>query len=592
MNKMFPFNQAAPPVDPIDLQIIRQRLIAIPNLIEKNIERTAFSLLVQEYKDYAVGFVDARGHLVTQSRYSLPAFVANALGLGVRSGLTAFGAEAMRDGDIFFVSDAEVLGGHLNDICMFTPVLIEGTLIGFFAVIVHWIDVGGATAGSCLAPTATELPQEGIQYPVMRLVQEGRRLDDIFRLIAKNTRFPRLLMGDVEAQLGGCVMGRELVREVAAQYGPTEIIAAIEAMRADSGQNMARAIRAVPPGTYAASSFFDDDGVVLDKPIKVSVKVVADGETLTIDFYDVSDQVPGPFNSGRDGGAVATARMALKFLLSSSTPVNEGEFENVRVEILDGTFLSARTDAAHGSGPNTHASVVDTILRAFHEALPDLVPAGHHGIFGTHTITGIDERTGERFLCMDAMSGGWGAFANSDGPGPFRSTAHGDVRDVPVEIQEALYPYRIEAKRLREDSGGPGRFRGGLGIEKVYRFLQPLTLMNKLDRTKCPPWGVAGGGPGKPAGGEVIRASGDRQPLRKGVLAVGRDDVLIILSGGGGGHGLASDREIDLLNADILEGYVTLEGALRDYGVDLKSCADKGTAEVSKGKEIGVAPPP
>ncbi|MBR1172744.1 hydantoinase B/oxoprolinase family protein [Bradyrhizobium sp. KB893862 SZCCT0404] len=576
MNKMLPSRAAVSAVDPIELQIIRQRLIAIPNLIEKNIERTAFSLLVQEYKDYAVGFVDACGQLVTQSRYSLPAFVANALGLGVRSGLATFGEEGMRDGDVFFVSDAEVLGGHLNDICMFTPIRIDGALIGFFAVIVHWIDIGGATAGSCLAPTATELAQEGIQYPVMRLVQEGRRLDDIFRLIAKNTRFPQLLMGDVEAQLGGCVMGRELVGEVVEQHGQAGILAAIEAMRVDSRQNMARAIRAVPPGTYTASSFFDDDGIALDQPINVNVKVIADGETLTVDFYDVSDQVPGPFNSGRDGGAVATARMALKFLLSSSTPVNEGEFDNIRVEIPEGKFLSANAEAPHGSGPNTHASVVDTILRAFHEALPDMVPAGHHGIFGTHTITGVDERTGQRFLCMDAMSGGWGAFSNSDGPGPFRSTAHGDVRDVPVEIQEALYPYRIETKRLREDSGGAGRFRGGLGIEKVYRFLQPLTLMNKLDRTKCPPWGLAGGAPGEPAGGEVIRASGERHPLRKGVLAVGRDDRLVISSGGGGGHGPASEREADRLNADVLEGYVTVAGALRDYGVALKTGADQG----------------
>ncbi|HEX7959530.1 MAG TPA: hydantoinase B/oxoprolinase family protein, partial [Terriglobales bacterium] len=194
-------------VDPIELEIIRQRLIAIPNLIEKNIERTAFSLLVQEYKDYAVGLLDAEGTLVTQSRYSLPAFVGNTLGLGVRAGLEIFKPDEMRDGDVFFINDVEVLGGHLNDIVMFTPIRADGKLFGFFAVVVHWIDVGGATPGSCLSPTATEIAQEGIQYPVMRLVQEGRRLDDIFRLIVKNTRFPDLLIGDIEAQLGGCLMG-------------------------------------------------------------------------------------------------------------------------------------------------------------------------------------------------------------------------------------------------------------------------------------------------------------------------------------------------------------------------------------------------
>jgi N-methylhydantoinase B len=566
MAKIMNIGGAASTVDPIEQEIIRQRLIAIPNLIEKNIERTAFSLLVQEYKDYAVGFVDARGHLVTQSRYSLPVFVGNTLGLAVRSGLDAYGPDNMRDGDVFMVSDAEVLGGHLNDVVMFTPIWFEDNLLGFFAVIVHWIDVGGATPGSCLAPVATEIFQEGIQYPVMRLVQEGRRLEDIFRLILKNTRFPDLLQGDIEAQLGGCMMGLDLVRDVLVQHGLTSVQAAIEVIRQDSSQTMARALSAVPPGIYTASCFFDDDGVTLDVPIHVKIKVIADGETVTIDFSEVSKQVPGPFNSGREGGAVAVARMAVKFLFASSTPVNEGEFERVRVEIPDGTFMSAAPQAAHGSGPNTHATIVDAILCAFHQALPGMVPAGHHGIFGTHSITGIDARTGKQFLCMDAMSGGWGAFSDIDGPGPYRSTVHGDVRDVPVEIQEASYPYRIEAKRLREDSGGVGKFRGGLGVEKIYRFLQPLTLMNKIDRTKCPPWGLDGGGAGMPVSGEIIRADGQRQILRKGLIAVGEGDVLVISSGGGGGYGDAKTRAAEHIMRDVADGYVSAEAARKDYG--------------------------
>jgi N-methylhydantoinase B len=476
----------------------------------------------------------------------------------------------MRDGDVFMTGDAEVLGGHLNDVVMFTPIREEGELLGFFAVIVHWIDVGGATAGSCLAPTGTEIFHEGIQYPVMRLVSEGKRNEDIFRLILKNSRFPDLLQGDVEAQLGGCLMGHALMREVLDQHGPTNVRAAVEAIRKDSSQTMARALSAVPPGIYHASCFFDDDGVVPDKPIDVNVKVIADGETVTIDFSGVSKQVLGPFNSGREGGAVAVARMAVKFMFASATPVNESEFDRIKVEIPDGTFMSASAGAAHGSGPNTQATVVDVILKAFHQALPDMVPAGHHGIFGTHSITGINQRTGERFLCMDAMSGGWGAFSDADGPGPYRSATHGDVRDVPVEIQEASYPYRIEAKRLRENSGGPGRFRGGLGIEKVYRFLQPLTLMNKIDRTKCAPWGLDGGMAGLAAGGEIIRANGEHQTLRKGLVSIEEGDVLIISSGGGGGNGDPRNRDRGLVERDLLDGYVTPDHAISKYGVTPK----------------------
>jgi N-methylhydantoinase B len=555
--------------DPIELQIIRQRLIAIPNLIEKNIERTAFSLLVQEYKDYAVGFVDASGNLVTQSRYSLPGFVANALGLAVRAGLDVVGAAEMHEGDVFIINDAATLGKHLNDVCAFTPIRVDGRLLGFFAVLVHWVDVGGNMPGSCLSPTTTEIYQEGIQFPLLKLIDRGRKCREIFRLIESNTRFPDLVMGDLEAQLGGCRMGHDMVLEVVAQHGLDEVTEAMEVMHADADRDMARALRDVPRGTYAASSFFDDDGINVGVPIKVDVKVVVADEGITIDLSGLNGQVSGPFNSGREGGAVAVGRMAAKFLFSPLSPVNEGDFGRVRIEVPDGTFLSAGPHAAYGSAGNTHASVVDTILAAFAGALPDDIPAGHHGIYGTHTVTGINAETGARFLCLDAMSGGWGAFSDADGPGPYRSTTHGDVRDVPVEIQEALYPYRIEAKRLRPDSAGPGRFRGGLGVEKVYRFLQPLTLMNKMDRTACPPWGLAGGGAALPAGGEVRRADGDAFVLRKGRMQMERGDVVVICSGGGGGHGPAFERDPRRVLEDVRQGYVSVEAAARDYGVVL-----------------------
>lgn len=564
-------NDADFSLDPIELEIIRQRLISIPNLIEKNIERTAFSLLVQEYKDYAVGLLDISGQLVSQSRYSLPAFVGNTLGLAVRAGLRVYGADQMQDGDIFMINEAGELGGHLNDVVMFSPIRSKGRLLGFFAVIVHWIDIGGSTPGSCLAPSGTEIAQEGIQYPVMRIVSAGHRIDDIFRLITRNTRFPDMLMGDIEAQLGGCQMGLDLVREVIGQHGEMAVLRTIETMRDDARVTMQRAIARVPNGTYTAECFFDDDGVDIDKPIHVRITVVADGETITVDFTEISDQVAGPYNAGREGGAVAIARVALKFLFTSATPVNEGEFDCLRVVIPQGKFLSAAPTAAHGSGPNTQATVLDTILRALHQALPDQIPAGHHGIFGSHSITGVDIRSGERFLCLDAMSGGWGAFSDQDGAGPLRSAVHGDVRDVPVEIQEALYPYRITRKALRPDSGGPGRYRGGLGIEKIYEFLQDLHIMNKIDRTKCPPWGLAGGMAGAAPYGEVRRAAGRAEVLRKGQFDVAAGDVMLLSSGGGGGYGDPTTRSAQAVAEDVLDGYITLAAARTIYGYDPKN---------------------
>ena len=555
--------------DAIALQVVKQRLIAVPNLIEKNVERTSFSLLVQEYKDYAVGFVDAQGRLVAQSRHSLPAFVANALGLAVRAGLRELGEDEMHEGDVLIVSEAAVLGKHINDVVAYTPVRAEGVLVGFFAVLVHWVDVGGAVVGSCFSPSTTDVFQEGTQFPTVKLVSRGRRVRDIFRIIEVNTRFPKLLMGDLEAQLGGCAMGHDMVQEIVAQYGVDSVLAAIDEMFHDADRAMEKALRALPEGTYRASSFLDDDGVRTGVPIRVDVAVTIRDGRMIVDLSGLSEQLAGPFNAGREGGAVAVARMAAKFLFAGSTPVNEGDFQRIDVEIPDGRFLSARPDAPVGGAGNTSATVVDTIVSALAPALGERVPAGHHGIYGTHTVTGRLAATGERFLVLDAMSGGWGAFADRDGPGPFRSMTHGDVRDVPVEIQEANYPYRIEAKRLRVDSGGPGRFRGGPGIEKVYSFQQDLTLLAKLDRLGCPPWGVQGGRPGQSPRGELVRAGGEHLPVTKGQWPVGVGDVARILSGGGGGYGDPLERDPARVAEDVRCGYVSREAALRDYGVVL-----------------------
>lgn len=557
---------AAAAIDPIELQIVRQRLIAVPNLIEKNVERTSFSLLVREYKDYAVGFVDARGRLVAQSKYSLPAFVANAIGLAVQAGLRELGAQAMHEGDVLICSEAAVLGKHINDVVAYTPVRIEGELLGFFAVLMHWVDVGGAVVGSCFSPHTTDVFQEGIQFPTVKLVSRGERVRDIFRIIETNTRFPKLLMGDLEAQLGGCRMGHDLVREIVEQHGAPAVLLAIDEMIADADRAMERALRALPEGTWRASSFMDDDGVRVGEPIRIDVAVtIADGR-LIVDLGGLSEQLAGPFNAGRDGGAVAVARMAAKFLFAGMTPVNEGDFLRVDVVIPDGRFLSARPDAPVGGAGNTSATVVDTIIAALAPVLDGQIPAGHHGIYGTHTISGADEN-GERFLSLDAMSGGWGAFIDRDGPGPFRSMTHGDVRDVPVEMQEASYPYRIEAKRLRVDSGGPGRFRGGLGIEKIYRFEGDQTLLAKIERIGCPPWGVEGGRPGMSPAGELIDGAGQRRSLGKGQWPVRAGDIARILSGGGGGYGDPFARDPQAVAADVRLGYVSIEAARRDYGV-------------------------
>ena len=560
-------------LDPVTLEIIKHDLVSIPNQIDKNITRTAFSPLINEYKDYAVGIVDAEGRLISQSRGSLGIFVANALGTAVKDGVAIYELKNLHQGDVVISNHAGTLGQHLNNVVMYTPVRVQGDaeeVTAFFCVLMHWIDVGGIMVGSCSSTTTTEIYQEGIQFRTVKLFDRGERRDDMFRMIEYNTRFPEMLLGDVEAQIAGCFMGREMVTEIAEKYGANTYHAAVHSMWDHADARTRAAIRAAPSGEYKAFSFLDNDGLFLDKTVPIGVSVIVDGDRIKVDFSGVSDQLPGPLNAGRNGGAVAAARIAIKYLFSPDDPVCEGDFRALEVEIPEGKFLSATPTAAIGGSGNMIPTVVDTILRAMASAFPERVAAAHHGTYGVHAFHGISTVTGEQFYHLDTCVGGWGATATMDGYGPSRSNVHGDTSDVPVEMQEAFHPYVFESYAIREDSAGPGRTRGGVGVVKSYRITGYCRLNLKIDRTKCPPWGLYGGGEGKTADVEIRSfASGEVKRVFKGDHALEAGDQVIIKTGGGGGYGPAHERDPERVRRDVDSGYVTLEAARKEYGVEI-----------------------
>jgi N-methylhydantoinase B len=326
-------------------------------------------------------------------------------------------------------------------------------------------------------------------------------------------------------------------------------------------------LRASPDGEYRAHSFLDNDGINLDQTVPVGVRVRIDGESITVDFSDVSEQRPGPFNAGRNGGAVAAARIAAKYLFSPGEPVNEGDFRPLSVEIPDGKFISAVGTGALGSSGNMIPTVVDTVLHALAEALPEHAAAAHHGTYGVHAFHGVSPHTGRPFYNHDTLCGGWGASANMDGYGPSRSNAHGDTSNVPMEMQEAFCPYLFESYAMRPDSGGPGRHRGGLGIEKVYRITAPCRLNLKIDRTKCPPWGLRGGEAGAVSAVEIRRAGGEVLHVLKGDHALEPGDMVVMRSAGGGGFGPPWERKPARVLEDISLGYVSCAAARSQYGV-------------------------
>jgi N-methylhydantoinase B len=563
--------ESAPNVDPISLEIIRQLLQSIPDEIETDLTRTAFSPLIYEYKDYAVGIVDAEGRLITQSRGGIPIFLANVLGLAVLDGIATYGRENIHPGDVLITNHSGTMGQHLNNVVMYAPVFDPadpGRIVAFMCVLEHWTDVGGRYVGSSASNDTTEIFQEGIQFRSVKLHSRGQPVPEMYRMIEYNTRFPEMVLGDVEAQYAGCLKGSTLFTDIAQKFGTETTLQAIAMMWTQSEAAARDAVRSIPDGIYHAHAFLDNDGVDLERRIECPVTVRIEGDRFIVDFSDISPEVKGPFNAGREGGGVTAARIAFKYLTTPDEQTNEGSFAPLTVILPDGKFLSASATAAMARYSTPLPTVIDAIIRAMATAVPERVAAGHHASMGSHRFQGRLASSGRLFTHLDTAHGGWGGSLGRDGAGPYKTLAHGDTLDVPVEVQEALYDLQVDAFGFRTDSAGAGEFRGGLGLDKAYTVRQPVNLTLTFERHGCPPWGLLGGHAGQAGHVEIERQGQSRQKYLKATdlpLAVG--DRVFVHTGGGGGFGSPLARDPAAVGRDVQRGFVSVEAARTEYGV-------------------------
>jgi N-methylhydantoinase B len=552
-------------LDPITLEVIRHGLVSITNQIDANIKRTAFSPYIYEYNDFAVGLVGADGQLIAQCTGGMPPFVADSVGMAVRDGLSIYGKARLHHGDVVLCNHAAVQGQHLNNTVMYTPIYAgaeRATLIGFFAINVHWIEIGGIQTNS------TDIFMEGLQLRSIKLWSKGEPIEEVYRIIENNTRMPNELLGDIAAQLAGCLLGRDLTADIANKYGIAAFNGAVERIL-DQSEAAARSfIRAMPDGIYRYDTWLDNDRSGSDEPVPIKVKVIVEGDQLTVDFSDIAAQAKGAINSGYYGGGQTIARVAFKYLMGADEMANEGTFRPIKLVLPPGKLISADPTAPMFMYPTPFPTVIDAVIKALEQALPHRVPGGH---FGTHSGVRFYGRRadGSFFDTHDSGHGGWGACATHDGAGPFRTMAHGDTRIIPLELQEALMPFRIEEFSLREDSAGAGQFRGGLGFRKRYRILRPCLLGTNLDRTKFPPWGVQGGKEAKPGRFMLTKlgSTTEQSVEKENAYRLEPGDVVCVETGGGGGYGPPTERALDAIQRDLDAGYITAQAAIRDYDV-------------------------
>jgi N-methylhydantoinase B len=553
---------AGPGLDPIRFEVIRNALVAATDEMAATLRRSAYSTNIKTRADFSCSFFDSDLRAVAQA-FTQPVHLGSLVELVPRA-VRTYGVGRLQPGDMLVTNDPYGGGVHLNDITVIAPVHDQGVMVGYLATLAHHVDVGGGAPASVAA--FREVFQEGVIIPPVRLVEGGRIVDDVFRLILAQIRSKRETAGDFRAQVAANITGARRVSELLARYG-RETVATYMAALIDYARQRTRAeIARLPRGTFTAEGSLDNDGFT-DRPVHLAVRVVIDDDGVLFDLEGCDPQRRAPVNSTYAQTYSACA-YALKALLDPDLPVNAGFYDLVRVHAPEGTVVNARPPAPVVGGWETQVRVNDLFFRALSVGLPDVVPAGTKAMQCHAGFGGIDPRTGEYYCFLETLAGGYGGRAERDGPDAVQT--HGqNTENAPVEETEANYPVRILRYELVPDSEGGGRRRGGLGLRRDYLFPDAETTFTILaDRDREGPWGLFGGQPGRPA--EYVLnpdTPAERRLGSKVTLDLQPGDVVSYRTCGGGGYGSPYAREPERVLRDVREGKVSVARARQVYGV-------------------------
>jgi N-methylhydantoinase B len=547
--------------DPVTVELVRNSLIAATEEMKSVLMRTSYNMIIYEALDFTVGLFDRKGDTLSIG-LGLPMFI-RGMADTVKAKIAHWGYEGIHPKDILLTNDAYTTGAHLNHLTFSIPIFHKGKIVAFSTCMAHWQDIGGILNGMTY-----DIYSEGLQIPHVKYHARGKLNVDVREFIRMNVRRPDRAMGDLEAQLSACRVGVKHMEELIARHGCDEVLAAIADIMDQSEAEARLQVGAIPDGVYEAESQMDDDGVDVGKPVPIRVKVTVKGGRMTVDLSKMSPQVKGFYNSN---AGVACAQVAFKCLaLPGDYPINDGGFRPLEVIMPPGTVVSATHPAPYRVWMTYPMTVVDTIFKALAPAIPDRVIAGHHADLLTANINGIHPRDGRLWLYLGGLiGGGWGAKSDEDGVNGTICMNDGDTHNGPSEQVENKFPLLVHRYSLRQDSGGAGRHRGGLGTEIEVEALSPINYMARSDRVVNPPWGLNGG---KSAFGNKIsirRKNGELTvfPTGKVDTKLAKGEVYIMSSGGGGGFGDPRERDPAALKRDVRQGYVSAEAALKDYGV-------------------------
>ena len=547
----------------VELEVLKASLSGIVQEMQNSLFRTGFSTIVRESQDASCALMNENGEVVAQ-HVVLPLHI-GAFAACTAAVIKAFGNE-FAQGDAFLINHPYQGGSpHAPDIAVITPAFVDGALVGFCGSIAHKSDIGGPVPGSC-SGQAREIFNEGLHLPAVRYQREYHANTDLERLIAANSRTPELVLGDIRGQLGADRLGERRVGELMTKLGKEKVLAAFERVLEMSERTVRTAVAQWRNGRFEAERFVDDDGIRLEKPVRIHVSVEKHGDALEFDFAGSANQTDGPANIRPPLVAAACAYVLIS-LINPAIYVSSGLMRGFRVNTREGSVLNPRFPAPVNTyNPTVHA-LVDAIFAAMSPLVPERARADGSGSRSI-ILGGRDTYTGKSYVQYEIIAGGAGARANKDGMSGI-TVNQSNARIAPIEIIESEFPVRVTCFELIADSGGAGEFRGGLGIRREYLNLADARFSIRSMRHVMPPDGCAGGHCGRP--GSILINPGDAQekrlPTRYADYPLRAGDTFRLDTPGGGGYGNALRRDPERVLADVREGAVSREAAERDYGV-------------------------
>jgi N-methylhydantoinase B len=544
--------------DPVTMQVIRYGLEAIADDMGYNLMRMGRTTIIKEIMDINCAVLDASGGILAQAHlcplmiFSLPETAANMIKE----------IDDFEEGDVIISNDPYSGGQHLLDMQFFSPVFFDGKLIAFVANIAHQLDMGGAVPGG-VAGGLTEIFQEGLRVPFVKLYRKGKEDSKIFEFIGKNIRMPAKTLEDFRAQAATTLGGVRRIKQLVAKYGLNIYLDYTE-MLLDYAEDMVRrSLRSMPDGDYMGIDYVDDDGIS-DDPVKLQVNVHKRGDEIFVDFKGTNPQTKGNINcpwSCTKGGVFYT----LVGIVDPYMAVNSGTFRPIHVESAEGLITNPRPPAGVTARSQVMTKITEAMLKAMSQVVPNRVVAGSHGQASTCSFNGIQPETGKSFSYIEIQGGGAGARPDKDGPDG-QDLHLGRFLNTPVEAAELENPVMIERYEFIPDSGGAGKHRGGLSLRRDIRFFTDVTWSRYSDRQKFAPQGLFGGKEG--TRGELILNPGtpyEQKQKSKGVTQLKAGDLLSIRLPGSGGYGIPRERDPERVRWDVLNGKVSLKSAREDY---------------------------